>query len=46
MVVGSAVQCALLRALIPVNISGSPLDKVRFACLCRAIHVKVFANII
>ena len=45
-VVGSAVQCAPLRALMPVNGPESPLDKVRFACLYRAIHVKVFANII
>ena len=46
--VGSAAQSAILRALMSVNGSWSrpslsalpPWDKARFACLYRVIHVK------
>ena len=38
--VGSAVQSAILCALLSVIGSGSTLDKARFVCLYRAIHVK------
>ena len=38
---GSVVQCALLDAILAVIGSWSPLDKVVFAYLYRAIHVKV-----
>ena len=40
--VGSAVQCTLLYALMSVYGPGSPLallDEARFTCLYRTIHV-------
>lgn len=40
--VGSAVQCALLYALMSVNGPGSPLDKPRFAC--EAWNVRLAGN--
>ena len=48
--VGSAAQSAILRALMPVPGSLSkpppPWDKARFACRYRVIHMLVFAYII